>query len=569
VSDSASAAAMTLDPLTSNTGGDFVTIAIDQIVPHPENPRRIDDDHPSLVGLAESIRNTGLINPLTVRQSGGMVQILAGERRWRAARLAGLATIEAKVVDANDQQAFAMTVVENLQRDDLHWLEEARGVEAMTARGWDIATIAGQVGKSEQWVRLRAKLASISPKWRKAVEDPRSDFHGWPVAMLELIARFPIEQQDVFLGEGGRRCWEIRNCNTAAELEKALDEHFLRVLKAAPWDLADVTLNRKAGACTLCPKRSSCQQQLFADTKDDRCLDATCWATKAKAHAATAIDRTRVKHPKAIILVTEGAEPDDVPEKHRDKARHAYEFQPAKADDAKAVPAIVGAGDRAGEIVYVKPREYGSSSSPAERKALAPKDQLAQRLAARRKAVVIALIEKLGGDAGGGYGTKPKASKCTVRCPTMGRLLVLASNIGVSPEVFDHDVTAKNLVEQLKAKSVDVDAACERLWVGVRESIVEGLREDTYGESDLGFGRAVAAACDVDLAALEREVQTDLPLSKALAALYEEDGTPRKEAASKPSLAKAAAKPKAPGKAKPAAKPKAVAKPKAKAKRKA
>jgi hypothetical protein len=104
--------------------------------------------------------------------------------------------------------------------------------------------------------------------------------------MLELIARFPIETQDEMLKEAA-----AGTCSTArrppAEL-RYLDEQYLRVLKAAPWDLDDAKLVPKAGACSACPKRSSCQQQLFAEAKDDRCLDDLLEATKAAAHVDAA-----------------------------------------------------------------------------------------------------------------------------------------------------------------------------------------------------------------------------------------------------------------------------------------
>jgi ParB family chromosome partitioning protein len=210
----------TAAPASPHSIKDVFALPVEHVFPNPDNPRRITDAHPSLPGMAATMKEVGQLQPIVARKlpDGRGWLILAGERRWRAARLAGLATIEAKVVDANDQQAFAMTVVENLQRDDLHWLEEARGVEAMTARGWDIATSSHRhLGKSpSSGSRLRAKLASISPEVAQGGRGSRAATSArWPAAMLELIAR-PIEQQDASLRTSWSPIGATRssNCNT-------------------------------------------------------------------------------------------------------------------------------------------------------------------------------------------------------------------------------------------------------------------------------------------------------------------------------------------------------------------
>jgi ParB family transcriptional regulator, chromosome partitioning protein len=126
------------------TASVMVRLPLDDLTPSPHNPRRIDPDDPKLAELAESLRTLGQIEPIVVRLvvAGGEKNgddhtilydhvILAGERRFRAAILAGLTHLECKVVECDDKTALEITVVENLQRADLHPLEEARGVRSL------------------------------------------------------------------------------------------------------------------------------------------------------------------------------------------------------------------------------------------------------------------------------------------------------------------------------------------------------------------------------------------------------------------------------------------------------
>src|SRR5687768_5201848 len=107
------------------------SIAIDELQPGKYQPRTR-PDAASLAELAESIKSQGVMQPVLVRPAaGGRYEIVAGERRWRAARLAGLVSVPALVRDMPDQQALAAALVENIQREDLNPLEEAAGIQRL------------------------------------------------------------------------------------------------------------------------------------------------------------------------------------------------------------------------------------------------------------------------------------------------------------------------------------------------------------------------------------------------------------------------------------------------------
>ena len=119
------------DPDLQAQGEGSVSLPISQVQPGLNQPRkRFDQD--ALADLAESIRVHGIIQPLTVRRlSSGYYQIIAGERRWRAAKLAGLAEVPAVIIEADDRKVMELGLIENLQREDLNPAEEARGYQVL------------------------------------------------------------------------------------------------------------------------------------------------------------------------------------------------------------------------------------------------------------------------------------------------------------------------------------------------------------------------------------------------------------------------------------------------------
>ena len=139
------------------------TLPLHKIEPNPDQPRR-DFDPEELEELAESIRTHGIIQPLTVREMpNGYYQIIAGERRWRASRLAELAVVPVVVVEADDKKAMELALIENLQRTDLNPVEEAMGYDALIREyGMTQEEAAARVGKSRPAVANALRLLGLS-----------------------------------------------------------------------------------------------------------------------------------------------------------------------------------------------------------------------------------------------------------------------------------------------------------------------------------------------------------------------------------------------------------------------
>ena len=141
-----------------------------RIEPNPNQPRQ-DFDEEELQNLANSIAEHGVVQPLTVREiSEGYYQIIAGERRWRAARLADLSQVPAVIIEADDKKAMELALIENLQRQDLNPVEEALGYSSLiTEYGLTQEETAKRVGKSRPTVANSLRLLNLCPEVLEAV----------------------------------------------------------------------------------------------------------------------------------------------------------------------------------------------------------------------------------------------------------------------------------------------------------------------------------------------------------------------------------------------------------------
>src|SRR5918995_2808034 len=136
-------------------------VAVDQISPSPFQPRRSFDET-KIEELASSIRNQGIIQPLVVRPKGDQFELIAGERRWRAAIKAGLSHVPVVVRQASDHEALQLALVENLQREDLNPIEEANGYKRLQEEfRWSQEEMAEKVGKSRPAVANAMRLLSL------------------------------------------------------------------------------------------------------------------------------------------------------------------------------------------------------------------------------------------------------------------------------------------------------------------------------------------------------------------------------------------------------------------------
>lgn len=148
---------------------EILELAVDEVVPNPFQPRRIFDPS-QLEDLANSIRQYGVLQPVIVRQVDGHYELVSGERRYRASRLAGAETIPALVRNLDDKEVAEMALIENLQREDLNYFEEAEGY-ALLIEEFQITQeeVARRMGKSQPTIANKLRLLNLAPEVRQEI----------------------------------------------------------------------------------------------------------------------------------------------------------------------------------------------------------------------------------------------------------------------------------------------------------------------------------------------------------------------------------------------------------------
>lgn len=348
------------------------------LIPTPQNPRRIDRTASKFLELVGSVRARGILVPLIARphpEQEGKFDLRAGHRRLAAAEEAGLTNVPVIVREMTDVEAMEVTVLENLQREDLNPLEEARGVLNLLSTGASVLDVAEKIGKSPQWCLRRAKLADLSPSWMAAVDG--GQFAGgqfvaalknaprFAVKNLELLALYPREVQErVFQKLEENRSFNLLEPGRGDQFANwmASDNLFL---KTARFDTKAGGLVPGAGACTKCPKRSSCNPGLFDDemdpkkiAKDDRCLDAACYRAKEAAALEASFDALKRKHKNLVRYAPEWS--NDIPE----DCLRSYEATEVPAETPNAVPALAVTGTDAGRLVWIERRGQSARAAP-------------------------------------------------------------------------------------------------------------------------------------------------------------------------------------------------------------
>ncbi len=206
-------------------------LPIHKVEPNPDQPRR-DFDEEELEALAESISVHGIIQPLTVRElPSGYYQIIAGERRWRAARKAGLTEVPVVIVEADDKKAMELALIENLQRQDLNPVEEALGYQSLMAEyGMTQEEAAGRVGKSRPAVANALRLLNLCPEvLEKVREGALSAGHARAILVLKTDKKQQLAAQKIIaLGLSVRQA-ELLCKNMSRQIQEEPAERPLQV----------------------------------------------------------------------------------------------------------------------------------------------------------------------------------------------------------------------------------------------------------------------------------------------------------------------------------------------------
>lgn len=311
-------------------------LAVSQILASPTNPRKAFEPA-ALDELATSIRTYGVLQPILVRPAPGWelvtgrengkdgfiwenrklqalggfgvtrslalaerpYELVAGERRWRACRAAGVTHLPARICDLSDREVLEIQVIENEQRADTTDLERAAGYQACLNAGVPLAELCQRLGKSESAIRSILRLSRLPLPLADAVADARV-----PRSVAEIVCRLPspamreLAAACVLAGESSpsRLEWARKHKQlgrnaplNVRETQDMLHEEFIAELKGVAWDPKDATLVPTAGACTRCPKLAGNNRDDFPDGRADVCTDVACLRQKHAAHKARVI----------------------------------------------------------------------------------------------------------------------------------------------------------------------------------------------------------------------------------------------------------------------------------------
>jgi len=268
-------------------------IPLDRIRESSSNPRR-GFDEAKLKELAENIKMHGVLQAVLVRPAPDGIdrtyELVAGARRFRASKLAGKGTIPATVRDLTDAECREIQLIENLQRADIHELDEGIGYRSLMELKPDfytVETIAVQVAKSSAYVKGRISLTDLVPAAQTAFyESKLTVAHA-----LELARLQPADQERALMEcfPGHRNTASIlkdrkADAITLRQLREWIESEIHLDLKNAPFDVNDANLLTAAGPCSACPKRTGNNPLLFPEVRNKSvCTDPACYRTKIQA----------------------------------------------------------------------------------------------------------------------------------------------------------------------------------------------------------------------------------------------------------------------------------------------
>ncbi|WP_286899929.1 ParB/RepB/Spo0J family partition protein [Achromobacter sp. UBA2119] len=281
----------------------------DNVIPSKTNPRKRFDQE-ALQELAGSLRKHGILQPILCRAhptEPGKLELIAGERRWRAAGIAKLAQVPVRIIAVDDLEMLELQVIENLQRQDLHPIEEAESYEALLAANKDNAEygvneMALRLKKSRAYIYARLKLCDLQPEARTAFYEDKLT-----ASVALLVARIPVRElqlkalHEVVTGEAEDYYSRTDGPMSARQAAEHIQETYMLELKRAAFPIAQADLLPTAGSCTSCVKRTGAQPELFSDVESaDVCTDPSCFDQKKQAHVAKLAEAAKQAGQKVI-----------------------------------------------------------------------------------------------------------------------------------------------------------------------------------------------------------------------------------------------------------------------------
>jgi ParB family chromosome partitioning protein len=369
----------------------------------PLNPRKVFRE---LDDLTASIQSKGILTPLLARPKAGFLplreeyELAAGHRRLRAAILAGLQEVPVIVREMDDTTFLEVLTIENLQRENIHPMEECAGFAALLLQpGYSREVLAEKVGKSVSYIAKRLELASLIPAAQQAfAEDKISLSHALELCRIsaESQAR-ALEEDDAVFGFT-THAQQGKELLPVSVLREWIQSEVLLELRTAPWDRGSATLLPAAGACTTCPKRTAANAVLFDDlpAKGDRCLDPACYAAKASALVQLVKQRAAEADKPLKTATTNYMGDNEMKKVGADEYISTWQIKSkSNQRDEPTEKVLVVHGPRMGEVVEVYKRSNGAAKSHEKSAEQLKRERERKIDALARKNAFLDLVRKL------------------------------------------------------------------------------------------------------------------------------------------------------------------------------
>lgn len=261
-------------------------IPIGKIEPDPKQPRKTFDEK-QLQQLSYSIKEFGVLQPITVRKSGKNFIIVMGERRFRASKIANKKTIPCIVRTYENDEVLEVQIIENLQRKDVEPTEEAEAIAHLSDK-YAPSEIAKRLGRTDNFIRQRLKLAGLIDGFKHFVRSGEMT-----ISLGVGVALFEPEEQHMMLETMGEEF-------NAHQINRMINNRTYD-LEKAPFDVSDMTLAAKAGSCLECPFNAANQGNLFGEGKMV-CTKSACFETKKTKSFLNLIEKSKKEN---ILLIPE------------------------------------------------------------------------------------------------------------------------------------------------------------------------------------------------------------------------------------------------------------------------
>ena len=366
---------MAKKPITAKTKDlEVIDIHLTWISISKSNPRKSIDTN-AIGYLAESMEEHGLLQPITVRPADDNYEIVAGERRYRAAKQLNWITIPAIVREVTNDEMLEVQVLENLQREDINPIDEAAAFLTLIKKE-DIEWLAARIHKSTRYVQDRLKLNNLSRLGKILLSKGHLPL-SHAVLISKLTPEYQVKALDlcfpyIDFSDDTEYQWQEEDliCKlTLHDLKESVND-FFGYFHMAKFDPADKFLNKEAGACTECPHRTKNNLLLFADiTTEDRCTLASCFHAKNEQQVINNIEQAKRLHKG----IKEGTVDFNGRVKVGGKLIEQYSDKAAKGLTPVVVTKVDSfRGEAMGKVVYVDLSEV--KEKPTEKSALASRE---------------------------------------------------------------------------------------------------------------------------------------------------------------------------------------------------